>query len=143
MNKTKFVLPETAYIEAYDITIRPYLTLEDIADIAESMIAAEDWCMMEVALNQGIVSHCVIDAEQFNGMDYETMKHCGFFKVVKSYISNLGDIDKYIEAKTSTTAMIGMFLKEAINTISVAADNLSNSDKLEDLMKQLQEIKHT
>lgn len=140
MNKEKFVLPENIYIEKFDVYVKPYLTLEDIADVAEDMMSAEDWCMMEVALNQGIVSHCVVDAEQFNGMDYEVMKQCGFFDIVKFYVANIKDVDEYIKTKTSVNVLLGEFLRELTKTVNSAADNLTNSDKLEKLMEQLKDI---
>lgn len=140
MNKEKFVLPENVHINEFDVDVRPYLTLEEVATIAEAMMKAEDWCQMEVVLNSNILRYCVVNAEELDGMDYEVLKHSGFIKAVKSCVNNYYDIYDYIEAKTSNAAMLGEFLKEFVKVLDKAQKKLPKKAELTDIIGQAKDL---
>lgn len=140
MNKEKFVLPANVHIDEFDVDVRPYLTLQEVATIAETMMKAEDWCEMEIALNHGILTNCVVNAEELNGIDYESLKHSGFIKAVRSCVNNYYDIYDYIEAKTSNTAMLGEFLKEFIKVLDKAQKKLPKKAELTDIINQAKDL---
>lgn len=140
MNKDKFVLPANVHIDEFDVDVRPYLTLEEVATIAEAMMKAEDWCQMEIAFNYGILTNCVVNAEELNGIDYEVLKHSGFINAVVARISNDYDIYDYIKAKTSNTAMLGEFLKEFVKVLDKAQKKLPKKAELTDIINQAKDL---
>lgn len=140
MNKEKFVLPKNVHIDKFDVDVRPYLTLEEVANIAEEMMKAEDWCQMEIALNSNILRYCVVSAEELDGMDYEVLKHSGFIGEVTECIINFYDIYDYIKAKTSNAAMLGEFLKEFVKVLDKAQKKLPKKAELTDIIGQAKDL---
>lgn len=140
MKIEKIVLPENIYVEEFDVEIKPYLTVDEVAIIGDKMLEAEDYCEMIVAKDCALIKACVTDCELLNGIEYNVIKHCGLIDVIYKNVNNIDDIDEYVKIKTSANVLLGTFLKEAIALISKATDNLSDNKQIAELIEKAQEL---
>lgn len=140
MKIEKIVLPDNVYVEEFDVTIKPYLTVDDIAMIGDKMLEAEDYCEMIIAKDCALIKTCVVDYEPLNGIEYDIIKHCGLMDVIYANVNNIDDIDEYVKIKTSANVLLGTFLKEAMALISKATDNLADNKQIAELIEKAQEL---
>lgn len=132
-----FNYPQNIHIEKYGVCIKPYLTFDEITEIAESMLSAEDYCDAEIKLLCGIIDNCVANPSQFDGCDVNMLMACGFSDAVKSAIVNLEEVYNYIAHAQSTPALISNFLANIEEWITNAQQNLPSSDEISKLIGQL------
>lgn len=140
MNKEKLIMPDNIYLKDYDIYVKPYLTVDDISIIGNKMITAEDYCDMIVKKDGAIIKACVIEPTQFSDIEYDLIKHSGLMDAIYGCIVNLDELDNYVKVSTSTSVLLGSFLKEATKMISKAVDNMSDSNQIAELIDKANEI---
>lgn len=140
MNKETLIMPNDIYLKDYDIYVKPYLTMDDISIIGNKMIAAEDYCDMIIKKDCAILEACVIEPTQLNDIEYDLIKHSGLMDAIYGCIINLDELDNYVKVSTSTSVLLGSFLKEATEMISKAVDNMSDSNQIAELIDKANEI---
>lgn len=140
MKIEKIVLPENIYVEEFDATIKPYLTVDEIAMIGDKMLEAEDYCEMIIAKDCALIKACVVDYELLDGIEYNIIKHCGLMDAIYANVTNIDAIDEYVKIKTSANVLLGTFLKEAVALITKATNNLADNKQISELLEKAQEL---
>ncbi|MBQ0088559.1 MAG: hypothetical protein KBT27_04425 [Prevotellaceae bacterium] len=140
MKIEKIVLPENVYVEEFDVIIKPYLTVDEVAMIGDKMLEAEDYCEMIIAKDCALIETCVTDCKLLDGIEYNIIKHCGLMDAIYKIVNNIDDIDEYVKIKTSANVLLGTFLKEAVALITKATDNLADNKQIAELIEKAQEL---
>lgn len=136
MNKN-FNYPENVQIEKYGVCVKPYLTFDEIANIAESMLSAEDYCDAEIKLLCGVIDFCVANPSQFDECDVNMLVACGFADAVKSAIVNLEEVYKYVAHAQSAPAIVSSFLSNIDAWATNATANMPSMDDVAKLLERL------
>lgn len=139
MNKNMFKLPEKVHSDKFDIMIKPYLTLSEIEVIANEMLKCENYCEMEMALHQGLLTTCC-DINEFDGMEYETLKQSGLFAELMLTIGNVADIGKYIDEERDVKRQISKFLNTVSDIAVKAEKKLPKNADLKKMIGEYQKV---
>lgn len=139
MNKEMIKLPKIIHDDVFDINIKPYLTVEEVEFIATEMMKCTDYCAMEICKNQYLMKICCKD-ENFDGIDYEALKHSGLFDAIYFCVTNLDEIDNYIKHATSINTQLNEFLKSIAGILSKAEKKIPKETEIKKILSQLQQI---
>lgn len=136
MNKN-FNYPENVQIEEFGVCVKPYLTFDEITEIAENMLSAEDYCDAEIKLLCGVIDACVANPSQFDGCDVNMLVACGFADAVKSVVSNLEEVYKYTAHATSAPSLVSAFLQNIDSWVTSAQAKMPDVNEFSKLIEQL------
>jgi hypothetical protein len=131
MNKEIIKLPEYVYNEKFDVYIKPYLELGEVELIAKEILKTDNWCEREQIRNQYLIQFCVKNPEELNGMEYDALKYNGFFEALEGTVHNSYDLDEYIYHESSTSMIVGEFLKSLIELATKAEKKIPKRKELE------------
>lgn len=143
MNTEVIKFPENIHNEKFDIDIRPYLTVQEIDNIAQLMLKCDDYLGREIARDTALLQYCVV-GEDFDGMSYDELKACGLIDVVCESLYH-GDHDYFFEIEQtvrraeSVQLQLKNFLKEASKYIKKSASQLDNK-KIDKLIEQYEKV---
>ena len=124
INKEVMIVPEDKEVKRLGIHIKPYLTIAEIKMICGEMLKTDDWCDREIILDQYLLQTCVRESEEFDGMQYEDIKHSGVFDTIRLEIDNIDEIDKYMKQATSVSKEIGEFLRAIVDLATKAEEKM-------------------
>lgn len=143
MNTEVIKFPENIHNEKFDIDIRPYLTVQEIDNIAQLMLKHDDYLGREIARDTALLQYCVVD-EDFDGMSYDELKACGLIDVVlisldMGYTDYIHEINQAVRRAESVEVQLKNFLKEASKYIKKSASQLDNK-KIDKLIEQYEKV---
>lgn len=145
MNTEVIKFPENIHDEKFDIDIRPYLTVQEIDNIAQLMLQHDDYLGREIARDTALLQYCVV-GEDFDGMSYDELKACGLIGDIhqalfdyETGVDYLMDIDNVIMRAESVKLQLKNFLKEASKYIKKSASQLDNK-KIDKLIEQYEKV---
>lgn len=145
MNTEVIKFPENIHNEKFDIDIRPYLTVQEIDNIAQLMLKNDDYLGREIARDTALLQYCVV-GEDFDGMSYDELKACGLIGDIhqalfdyKTGVDYLMEIDNVIMRAESVKLQLKNFLKEASKYIKKSASQLDNK-KIDKLIEQYEKV---
>lgn len=140
INKEAMKLPKDFFIERLSINVKPYLTLGEVRLIGDKMTETDDWCEREIILNQYILQFCVREADEFDGMEYEAIKHSGTFEAIKDCVTNIVDVWGYVEQATSVRKELGDFLKAIVDLATRAEKKIPVAEELKKSLEAFQKL---
>lgn len=145
MNTEVIKFPENIHNDKFDIDIRPYLTVQEIDNIAQLMLKHDDYLGREIARDTALLQYCVV-GEDFDGMSYDELKACGLIGDIhqalfdyKTGVDYLMEIDNAIMREESVKLQLKNFLKEASKYIKKSASQLDNK-KIDKLIEQYEKV---
>lgn len=151
MNTEVIKFPENIHNDKFDIDIRPYLTIQEIDNIAQLMLQHDDYLGREIARDTALLQYCVV-GEDFEGMSYDELKACGLIDLLHSILHGcrpntmsydgydyLLEIDFCVERAESVQLQLKNFLKEASKYIKKSASQLDNK-KIDKLIEQYEKV---
>lgn len=143
MNTEVIKFPENIHNEKFDIDIRPYLTVQEIDNIAQLMLKHDDYLGREIARDTALLQYCVV-GEDFDGMSYDELKACGLIDVVlisldMGYTDYIHEINQAVRRAESVEVQLKNFLKEASKYIKKSASQLDNK-KIDKLIEQYEKV---
>ena len=139
MEKSKFVLPGKVLLHNFDVQVKPYLTLDEVNDVAQKILECENTVQEEIVLNQYLLEACC-DVSLFDGMLYETIKQCGFFAALQSAIVNLNDVYKYVENEKSINKQVSNFLLDLSKVIKDFEKKIPKNAELKNLISKYETV---
>lgn len=140
INKEEMKLPEDLFINQLGVSVKPYLTLGEVRLIGDKMTETDDWCEREIILNQYILQFCVREADEFDGMEYEAIKHSGTFDAIKGCVTNIEDVWCYVEQATSVRKELGDFLKAIVDLATRAEKKIPVAEELKKSLEAFQKL---
>lgn len=123
-------MPKQVFLKKWDVSVRPYLTSEDIVDIAESMLLYDNKLEQHMALMMGVLERCTdIDIKILEETDVDRFIYSGLWADVRENIAGIKDILEYVEYKESANVAIAKFVNTTLTDAVVKLTELiSNTD---------------
>lgn len=123
-------MPKQVFLKKWDVSVRPYLTSEDIVDIAESMLLYDNKLEQHMALMMGVLERCTdIDIKVLEETDVDRFIYSGLWTDVRENIAGVKDILEYVEYKESANVAIAKFVNTTLTDALIKlTDLISNTD---------------
>lgn len=119
-------MPKQVFLKKWDVSVRPYLTSEDIVDIAESMLLYDNKLEQHMTLMMGVLERCTdIDIKILEETDVDRFIYSGLWADVRENIAGVKDILEYVEYKESANVAIAKFVN---TTLTDLTELISNTD---------------
>ena len=108
-------MPKQVFLKKWDVSVRPYLTSEDIVDIAETMLLYDNKLEQHMALMMGVLERCTdIDIKILEEADVDRFIYSGLWADVRENIAGVKDILEYVEHKESANVAIAKFVNTTL-----------------------------
>ena len=123
-------MPKQVFLKKWDVSVRPYLTSEDIVDIAESMLLYDNKLEQHMALMMGVLERCTdIDIKILEETDVDRFIYSGLWADVRENIAGVKDILEYVEYKESANVAIAKFVNTTLtDALTKLIELISNTD---------------
>lgn len=123
-------MPKQVFLKKWDVSVRPYLTSEDIVDIAESMLLYDNKLEQHMALMMGVLERCTdIDIKILEETDVDRFIYSGLWADVRENIAGVKDILEYVEHKESANVAIAKFVNTTLtDALAKLIELISNTD---------------
>ena len=123
-------MPKQVFLKSWDVSVRPYLTSEDIVDIAETMLLYDNKLEQHMALMMGVLERCTdIDIKILEETDVDRFIYSGLWADVRQNIAGVKDILEYVEHKESANVTIAKFVNTTLtDAFTKLIDLISNTD---------------
>lgn len=123
-------MPKQVFLKKWDVSVRPYLTSEDIVDIAESMLLYDNKLEQHMALMMGVLERCTdIDIKILEETDVDRFIYSGLWADVRENIAGVKDILEYVEHKESANVAIAKFINTTLtDALTKLIELISNTD---------------
>ena len=128
MNKELIKMPEVIYNEEYDINIRPYLTADEIVQIAETALTMENPMEQEISIAVNTLRFCTYmnDDGTLDDMEIDTIMWSGLWQTVAEEILNFDMVLAYIHYRENAGIAIANFLNKTAPKFMDALDKNLN-----------------
>ena len=112
----EFEMPKEYYSKKYDIAIKPYLSANDIVEIAEVALEVENSLAQEVCIAVNVINTCTEEniPLELSDEDVDAILFSGFWDEVKMHVENLYMVYEYIEDKQSIEYAISTFFNKKL-----------------------------
>lgn len=123
-------MPKQVFLKKWDVSVRPYLTSEDIVDIAESMLLYDNKLEQHMALMMSVLERCTdIDIKILEETDVDRFIYSGLWADVRENIAGVKDILEYVEHKESANVAIAKFVNTTLtDALTKLIELISNTD---------------
>ncbi len=128
-------MPKQVFLKKWDVSVRPYLTSEDIVDIAESMLLYDNKLEQHMALMMGVLERCTdIDIKILEETDVDRFIYSGLWADVRENIAGIKDILEYVEHKESANVAIAKFVNTTLTEALVKLIELISNTDLDNIL---------
>lgn len=128
MNKELIKMPEVIYNEEYDINIRPYLTADEIVQIAETALTMANPMEQEISIAVNTLRFCtdMNDDGALDDMEIDNIMWSGLWQTVAEEILNFDMVLAYIHYRENAGIAIANFLNKTAPKFMDALDKNLN-----------------
>lgn len=123
MDIKKIKLPAEIYLESFDISVRPYLLVEDIMDITEMAVLSENRMVREGAIAIETLLRCTDIPEKYlkipeeeegknEFIGFDAIFSSGLWAAVKKEIVNLDEVYLGYKEQLSLEGALSQFLRK-------------------------------
>ena len=145
-------MPKEMYFEAYDLHVRPYLTLEEIMSIGELVVQADNPIEQEMTIAMNTLICCTkLTAEDFqvpesegeedadaDVLDIGDIMVSGMWDAIKYEIANISMIYDYVRYFESPQIAIAKFLNKTLpEMLDKYVDRLPKDGEWEEVIEKL------
>ena len=128
-------MPKQVFVKKWDVSVRPYLTSEDIVDIAESMLLYDNKLEQHMALMMGVLERCTdIDIKILEETDVDRFIYSGLWADVRENIAGVKDILEYVEHKESANVAIAKFVNTTLTDALTKLIELISNTNLDNIL---------
>ena len=118
-------IPENVYVEEFDINVRPYLLVEDIINIGNTMVECSDIETQKLVLMMNVLGLCTDipkekltmteneENEDFLGFDLIILS--GLWDAVEGLVFNIDDVWDYVDDKENILKIFGNFIENTLD----------------------------
>ena len=129
-------MPKQVFLKKWDVSVRPYLTSEDIVDIAESMLLYDNKLEQHMALMMGVLERCTdIDIKILEETDVDRFIYSGLWADVRENIAGVKDILEYVEHKESANVAIAKFVNTTLTDALTKLIELISNNNLDNILE--------
>lgn len=128
-------MPKQVFLKKWDVSVRPYLTSEDIVDIAESMLLYDNKLEQHMALMMGVLERCTdIDIKILEETDVDRFIYSGLWADARENIAGVKDILEYVEHKESANVAIAKFVNTTLTDALTKLIELISNTNLDNIL---------
>lgn len=128
-------MPKQVFLKKWDVSVRPYLTSEDIVDIAESMLLYDNKLEQHMTLMMGVLERCTdIDIKILEETDVDRFIYSGLWADVRENIAGVKDILEYVEYKESANVAIAKFVNTTLTDALTKLIELISNTNLDNIL---------
>ena len=148
----EITMPKEIYFEEYDLHVRPYLTLEEVASIGELVVQADNPIEQEMTIAMNTLICCTeLTAEDFQAPESEDEEEAkadvldigdimisGMWDEIKFEIDNISMVYDYARYFESPQIAIAKFLNQTLpNMLDRYVDKLPKDGEWEEVIEKL------
>lgn len=148
----KLTMPKEVYFEEYDLHVRPYLTLEEVVNIGELVVQADNPVEQEMTIAMNTLICCteltvddfqmseVEDAEDIDVeiLDIGDIMLSGAWEAIKQTIVNIAMVYDYVKYFESPQIAIAKFLNQTLpSMLDKYVDRLPKDGEWEEVIEKL------
>lgn len=128
------------YLERFEVNVRPYLSMAEIELIAQAMMKGKNYAE-EIALRDALLIQLCTDISEEDAKDYEYIVKSGLMENIIMSINNAYYIQEFVDHARSVSVATVKFLETLTKNLDKYSKKLPNSKQLENLVKEIKEIK--
>ena len=148
----KLTMPKEVYFEEYDLSVRPYLTLEEVVSIGELVVQADNPIEQEMTIAMNTLVCCTdLTAEDFQMPEVEDAEDVdvdvldigeiiisGMWEEIKREIINITMVYDYVKYFESPQIAISKFLNKTLpEMLDKYVDRLPKDGEWEEVIEKL------
>lgn len=118
-----------AKIQDVELNIKPYLTQAEIEVIVQQALPVENYLIRKQVINLLLIAMCT-DYKINEDEDYDLLAISGLVNVVRDSVTNLSEVDAYINDYESTVKVLDRALQKANATLEVVINKVPDSKQL-------------
>lgn len=131
--------PENIYLEEYDVTLRPYLTLQEQRAITDLMMDSDDMFDRKIRLISGVIEFCTDITDDLD-VDINDVIASGLWHEIEDKMFDyITDIEIAVEKYDSISWVFSKLCDSLTENINKLAESLPTEDKFLEVAKTLME----
>lgn len=131
--------PENIYLEEYDVTLRPYLTLQEQKAITDLMMNSDDMFDRKIRLISGVIEFCTDITDDLD-VDINDIIASGLWHEIEDKMFDyITDIEIAVEKYDSISWVFSKLCDSLTENINKLAESLPTEDKFLEVAKTLTE----
>lgn len=131
--------PENIYLEEYDVTLRPYLTLQEQKAITDLMMNSDDMFDRKIRLISGVIEFCTDITDDLD-VDINDIIASGLWHEIEDKMFDyITDIEIAVEKYDSISWVFSKLCDSLTENINKLAESLPTEDKFLEVAKTLME----
>lgn len=131
--------PENIYLKEYDVTLRPYLTLQEQQAITDLMMDSDDMFDRKIRLISGVIEFCTDITDDLD-VDINDVIASGLWHEIEDKMFDyITDIEIAVEKYDSISWVFSKLCDSLTENINKLAESLPTEDKFLEVAKTLME----
>lgn len=131
--------PENIYLKEYDVTLRPYLTLQEQKAITDLMMDSDDMFDRKISLISGVIEFCTDITDDLD-VDINDVVASGLWHEIEDKMFDyITDIEVAVEKYDSMSWVFSKLCDSLTANINKLAESLPTEDKFLEVAKTLME----
>lgn len=131
--------PENIYLKEYDVTLRPYLTLQEQQAITGLMMDSDDMFDRKIRLISGVIEFCTDITDDLD-VDINDVIASGLWHEIEDKMSGyITDVEIAVEKYDSISWAFSKLCDSLTENINKLAESLPTEDKFLEVAKTLME----
>lgn len=131
--------PENIYLKEYDVTLRPYLTLQEQQAITSLMMDSDDMFDRKIRLISGVIEFCTDITDDLD-VDINDVIASGLWHEIEDKMFDyITDIEIAVEKYDSISWVFSKLCDSLTENINKLAESLPTEDKFLEVAKTLME----
>ena len=131
--------PENIYLKEYDVTLRPYLTLQEQQAITDLMMGSDDMFDRKIRLISGVIEFCTDITDDLD-VDINDVIASGLWHEIEDKMFDyITDIEIAVEKYDSISWAFSKLCDSLTENINKLAESLPTEDKFLEVAKTLME----
>lgn len=131
--------PENIYLEEYDVTLRPYLTLQEQQAITDLMMDSDDMFDRKIRLISGVIEFCTDITDDLD-VDINDVIASGLWHEIEDKMFDyITDIEIAVEKYDSISWVFSKLCDSLTENINKLAESLPTEYKFLEVAKTLME----
>lgn len=131
--------PENIYLKEYDVTLRPYLTLQEQQAITGLMMDSDDMFDRKIRLISGIIEFCTDITDDLDVDINDVIASGLWYEIEDKMYDYIADIKIAVEKYDSMSWVFSKLCDSLTENINKLAESLPTEDKFLEVAKTLME----
>lgn len=131
--------PESIYLKEYDVTLRPYLTLQEQKAITNLMMDSDDMFDRKISLISGIIEFCTDITDDLDVDINDVIASGLWYEIEDKMYDYITDIEIAVEKYDSISWVFSKLCDSLTENINKLAESLPTEDKFLEVAKTLME----